>query len=62
MKVEIDLPAEAMVEELMWHASLDDVSPKLRKALERVAAYYMTWDQAERAFGTKKAERYFYCG
>ena len=59
MKVDIDLPAEAIAEDLLWHASQDDCSKKLRKALHRVAAYYMTFDQVQAVFGRKKAEEYF---
>ena len=64
-KIEIDVDSSAfndlVIEELLWHASVVDKKKekKLRKALQRTAAYFMTYPEAVEHFGKEKADEYF---
>ena len=44
----------AVADDLLWHVKHAE-SPKLRKALLKVAVYYMTFEQAAQYLGTKEA-------
>lgn len=59
MEVKIELPAEAVAEDLLWHADQTDCSKKLRKALHRVAAYFMNYEDCVKYFGKKKTREYW---
>lgn len=56
MKVEIELPEDAIWKDLLWHVEHAETK-KMRKALELVASYYMTYEESLENFGQEKTEK-----
>ncbi len=57
-KIEIEVPEHVIAAELL-EAAMFAETKKVRKALERSAAYYMPYDKCVDVFGAKKAKEYW---
>ena len=47
--------SELVAEDMLWHLE-NSVNPKVRKAAEQMASYYMTYEQNVQYFGPELAE------